>query len=197
MDNFISDFNIYCLKRNWNFDKFSSEFTFQFRICRYLEEINNSYNIELESNIQKHGYKKLIKKEIDIEINESDSRKIAIELKYVRDRGSFNIGMYKFCEDIKFLEELVETKFNVGYAIIFTNIKEIYSEPSKSLKPRNEENTVLYTSFRIDKKLTGELKIKTGKMDESLYLKGEYHLHWEDFGQSIKACVVKVENISH
>jgi hypothetical protein len=196
MENFISGFKNYCSKRNWTFNDFCSEFTLQFRICRYLEEVNNKYIIELESNIERYNCGGLIKKEIDIDISASDNKKIAIELKFVRDKGSFNIGMYKYCEDIKFLEQLVETKFDIGYAIIFTNIKELYTAPSKTQKPRNEENKVLYTSFRTNKKLTGELKIKTGRMDESLTLRGEYNLNWEDFFQNIKACIVKIEKAS-
>jgi hypothetical protein len=197
MENFISGFKNYCSKRNWTFDNYCSEFTFQFRICRYLEEVNNNYFIELESNIERYDCGRLIKKEIDIDIISSDNKKIAIELKYVRDQGSFNIGMYKYCEDIKFLEELVETKFDIGYAIIFTNIKELYTAPNRTQNPKNEENKVLYTSFRINKKLTGELKIKTGTMNESLSLRGEYILNWEDFFQNIKVCIVKIEKASH
>jgi hypothetical protein len=194
MKNIILEFKEYCKTRNWLFDDYTSEFTFQFRLCRFLEE-NNKFNIiELESSIERYNHYNLIKKEIDIDIyNSANNKKIAIELKFVRDKGSYNIGMYKFCEDIKFLEELTERVFDKGYAIIFTTIQELFTQPKKQLKPKNIENLKLYNSFRVDKKLSGNLNIKTGTMKESLILLGEYDLIWEDFSDNIKACIVRIE----
>ena len=192
MERFISDFKKYSTDRNWKYGKYTSEFTFQFRIARFLESINSDYLIELESNIERYGYKGLIKKEIDIDIVLSKTKRIAIELKYVRDKGSYNIGMYKYCEDIKFLEELTSENFHTGYAIIFTNIKELYT-PKENLNPKNKENFDLYNCFRNKKKLKGLLNIKTGKMNESLKLRNQYNLIWEEFTEEgIMACIVEI-----
>lgn len=193
MENFILGFREYSNFRNWEFGDYCSEFTFQFRICRYLESLNCKDKIELESNINRYKLNNLTKKEIDIDLTTEDNFKIAIELKFIRDKGSFNIGMFSFCEDIKFLEELTEDCFNEGYAIIFTNIKELYTEPKKLLNPRNEENIKLYHSFRNEKKISGDLNLKTGKLNKSLVLKGSYNLKWIDFYEDIKACIVKIK----
>jgi hypothetical protein len=188
----ILDFKEYCLSRRWIFDEFTSEFTFQFRLCRFIEDSHQDYSIELESNIERYGLSNLAKKEIDIDILERNFNKTAIEVKYIRDFGSHNIGMFNYCEDIKFLEEIVGNVFNNGIAIIFTTIENLYTEPKKSLKPKNIENLALYNAFRINRLLAGELKIKTGKMDRSLVLNGQYNLNWVHFSDTIKACIVNV-----
>ena len=186
-------FRDYCELRKWDFNEFTSEFTFQFRLCRYIEDSFDNQNIELESNINRYKLFKLSKKEIDIDILTNDSEKIAIEIKYIRDFGSHNIGMFEFCKDIKFLEELVEQSFSSGIAIIFTTIPNLYTSPNSELKPKNIENINLYNAFRINKNLRGELKIKTGKMDKSLILKNSYPLQWIDFTPNIKACIVNIK----
>jgi hypothetical protein len=186
-------FKEYCENRNWSFDNFCSEFTFQFRLCRYLETIDENALIELESSIYRYNYEKLTKKEIDIDILSSDNQtRTAIELKFIRDQGSYNIGMYKFCEDIRFLEELTERGFSHAYSIIFTTITEVYTKPKSTLRPKNLENSSLYNCFRNDFELKGVLNIKTGKMNESLTLRGEYKLLWVDFSSNIKACIVEI-----
>lgn len=189
---FHTDFRTYCNERNWSFDNYTSEFTFQFRICRFLEYLySNKIDIELESNINRYNISNLIKKEIDIDILK-ENQKIAIELKFVRDRGSYNIGMFNFCEDIKFIEELITSHiFHKGYAIIFTTISELFT-PNENLKPRNKENEVLYQKFRNERKLYADVRIKTGNMDRSLNLKGSYNLEWFDFTETIKVCIVEV-----
>jgi hypothetical protein len=192
MNNFISNFKQYCVDRNWTFDDYCSEFTFQFRICRYLENINPTDTIELESSIERYNYGKLHKKEIDIDITTQERKKIALEIKYIRDKGAYNISMYKYCEDIAFLEGLVEQDFQTGYAIVFTTIPELFTHPKRKLNPKNKENLCLYNAFRIKSKLSGKLSIKTGKMDETLELKGEYDLQWEVFSDNIKACIVRI-----
>lgn len=193
MENFLNEFKSYCSIRNWSFDQFTSEFTFQFRICRFLESQSKLKLIELESNINRYGLYNLTKKEIDIDITDEQKNRIAIELKYVRDKGSYNIGMYKFCEDLKFLEELTRSKaFDTGYGIIFTSIPELYSKPKRELNPKNKENLKLYEGFRLKKRLSGDLAIKTGSLNENLNLSGSYSIHWQDFALNIKACLIKV-----
>ena len=188
----IQKFKTYCESRNWIYDDFASEFTFQFRLCRFIESLNKDYDIELESSIERYGLSNLSKKEIDIDIIDTDNNRIAIEIKYIRDSGSHNIGMFDYCEDIKFLEEIVEKNFNQGIAIIFTTIDKLYTPPKKSLKPKNSENLALYSAFRIHKLLQGELKIKTGKMNRSLILNKQYSLKWVDFTDTIMVCIVNV-----
>ncbi|MDB4205023.1 hypothetical protein N9764_05655 [Polaribacter sp.] len=149
--------------------------------------------IELESNINRYGLEKFTKKEIDIEYYNNDDIHSCIELKYIRDKGSYNIGMFRFYEDIKFIEELIESgKFQNGYCLLFTSIKELYTTPNRKLNPKNRENLKLYELFRIKKQLWGTVSIKTGRLDKSISIKGKYNLNWFDFDNGIKSCIVEI-----
>ena len=189
----ISEFKKYSQSNSWNIDRYTSEFTLQFRICRFLQSIDSNFMIELESNINRYSLEKFTKKEIDIDYYKNDDKHSCIELKYVRDKGSYNIGMFSFYEDIKFVEELVESgKFKNGYCILFTSIKELYTPPNKKLNPKNKENIRLYDSFRVKKQLSGTVSIKTGPLNKSISIKGKYNLNWFDFQDDIKCCVLNI-----
>ena len=188
----VSNFKDYCQSHRWTIDRYTSEFTLQFRICRFLQSLDSNLVIELESNINRYGLEKFTKKEIDIEYYNNDIRS-CIELKYIRDKGSYNIGMFRFYEDIKFVEELIESgKFQNGYCILFTSLKEIYTTPNRKLNPKNKENLKLYKSYREKKQLGGTVSIKTGKLDKSMSIKGQYNLNWFDFDNGIESCIIKI-----
>lgn len=189
----ISNFKDYCQSQRWTIDRYTSEFTLQFRMCRFLQSLDSNLVIELESNINRYGLEKFTKKEIDIEYYNNDDIHSCIELKYIRDKGSYNIGMFLFYEDIKFVEELIKSgKFQNGYCVLFTSIKELYTTPNRKLNPKNKENLKLYESFRIKKQLGGTVSIKTGRLDKSISIKGKYNLNWFDFDNEIKSCIVKI-----
>ena len=189
----ISNFKDYCQSQRWTIDRYTSEFTLQFRMCRFLQSLDSNLVIELESNINRYGLEKFTKKEIDIEYYNNDDIHSCIELKYIRDKGSYNIGMFLFYEDIKFVEELIKSgKFQNGYCVLFTSIKELYTTPNRKLNPKNKENLKLYESFRIDKQLGGTVSIKTGSLDKSISIKGKYNLNWFDFDNEIKSCVIRI-----
>ena len=189
----ISEFKKYSQSNSWTIDRYTSEFTLQFRICRFLKSVDSNFIIELESNINRYSLEKFTKKEIDIDYYKNDDKHSCIELKYVRDKGSYNIKMFNFYEDIKFVEELVESgKFQNGYCILFTSIKELYTPPNKKLNPKNKENIRLYDSFRVKKQLSGTVSIKTGSLNKSISIKGKYNLNWFDFQDDIKCCVLNI-----
>jgi hypothetical protein len=189
----IFNFKDYCQSQGWSIDRYTSEFTLQFRICRFLQSLDSNLVIELESNINRYGLEKFTKKEIDIEYYKNDDKHSCIELKYIRDEGSYNIGMFSFYEDIKFVEELIESgKFENGYCVLFTSINKLYTPPNRILNPKNKENLKLYESFRIDKQLGGTVSIKTGSIDKSISIKGKYNLNWFDFDNEIKSCVIRI-----
>ena len=189
----IFNFKDYCQSQIWTIDRYTSEFTLQFRICRFLQSLDSNLVIELESNINRYGLEKFTKKEIDIEYYKNDDKHSCIELKYIRDEGSYNIGMFSFYEDIKFVEELIESgKFENGYCVLFTSINKLYTPPNRILNPKNKENLKLYESFRIDKQLGGTVSIKTGSLDKSISIKGKYNLNWFDFDNEIKSCVIRI-----
>ena len=186
----ISNFKDYCQSQRWTIDRYTSEFTLQFRICRFLQSLDSNLVIELESNINRYGLEKFTKKEIDIEYYKNDDKHSCIELKYIRDEGSYNIGMFSFYEDIKFVEELIEVK-STQYP--FSNFPDsINSSTNRILNPKNKENLKLYESFRIDKQLGGTVSIKTGSLDKSISIKGKYNLNWFDFDNEIKSCVIRI-----
>ena len=189
----ISNFKDYCQSQKWTIDRYTSEFTLQFRICRFLQSLDSNLVIELESNINRYDLEKFTKKEIDIEYYNNDNIHSCIELKYIRDKGSYNIGMFRFYEDIKFVEELIESgKFENGYCVLFNSINKLYTSPNRILNPKNKENLKLYESFRIDKQLGGTVSIKTGSLDKSISIKGKYNLNWFDFDNEIKSCVIRI-----
>ena len=189
----ISEFKKYSQSNSWTIDRYTSESTLQFRICRFLKSVDSNIIIELESNINRYSLEKFTKKEIDIDYYKNVDKHSCIELKYVRDKGSYNIKMFNFYEDIKFVEELVESgKFQNGYCILFTSIKELYTPPNKKLNPKNKDNIRLYDSFRVKKQLSGTVSIKTGSLNKSISIKGKYNLNWFDFQQDIKCCVLNI-----
>jgi len=189
----IFNFKDYYQSQRWTIDRYTSEFTLQFRICRFLQSLDSNLVIELESNINRYGLEKFTKKEIDIEYYKNDDKHSCIELKYIRDEGSYNIGMFSFYEDIKFVEELIESgKFENGYCVLFNSINKLYTSPNRILNPKNKENLKLYESFRIDKQLGGTVSIKTGSLDKSISIKGKYNLNWFDFDNEIKSCVIRI-----
>lgn len=189
----ITKFKGYCQLQGWTVDRFTSEFTLQFRICRFLQSMDSNLIIELESNINRHSLKDLTKKEIDIEYQKNKNRYSCIELKYIRDLGSYNIGMFRFYEDIKFVEELIDSgKFQNGYCVLFTSIKELYTSPNRKLNPKNKENLILYESFRIDKQLSGTVSLKTGTLDNTISINGKYNLDWLDFDIGVKSCIIEI-----
>jgi len=192
--NFIQEFIQYCNLRNWKFDRYSSEFTFQFRIARYFDERFKNITLELESNINRHNLFNLSKKEIDIEINHQPNTKYAIEIKYIRDSGTFNIGMINYLEDIKFIEELKSTKvFEGGVAILFTCIPQMYNVPNQRLNPKNAENLELYKDFRIENRITNKVyQLRTGNFYKQIKLDGEYSIKWDEFKDGIKYCVINI-----
>ncbi len=189
-ENFIAEFYSYCKNHGWEFDKSSSEFTFQFRLGWYLNHhFSEKYLIDFEVNLKLYN---AIKKEADILIKEKNSvNKSVIELKFIKDESGYDISIFKFCEDIKFLEQLSERpEFDELYCLAFSIVDKVYFSPKKVLV--SEKHKEFYKMFRDDKKIKTE--IRYGKNIEiPLKLKSEYNLVWNNFGEKIKVCLVKVK----
>ena len=58
----IFNFKDYYQSQRWTIDRYTSEFTLQFRICRFLQSLDSNLVIELESNINRYGLEKFTKK---------------------------------------------------------------------------------------------------------------------------------------
>lgn len=186
----ISQFRIYCENYGWTFDINSSEFTFQFRLGWFLNEIyKDRYLIDFETNVKKFEIPKKIKAEIDIYIYDKDNKSNhAIEIKYIKDRSGYDISLYKMCEDILFLEHLKETKiFMNTYVLVFSSVKNSFTAPENGKYKVKGERLEFYKSFREKKLITG--KVYRNK-EQQLMFKNEYKIDWFDFTDNIKACLI-------
>lgn len=172
---------------------FHSEADFQFSFAWKIHEIYRDEKYYLEYPINYNNSDK----HIDLVINSSELS-YAIELKYktrthsaifnnenyeLKDQSAHDIGKYDFIKDIKKLEDYVQSNNHfVGYAIFLTNDSTYWKEPQK-------KNAVA-DAFHINEGriLKGELGwsaeaskgTKKGR-EESLKLKGEYLIHWNEY----------------
>jgi hypothetical protein len=175
------------LLRNIKFDNFYIEATFQFKLLMQLGKIYDEDRIFPERNI---GYYRLdqktfSKKEADIIIEQHNDLPIAFELKMPMN-GQVPEQMYKFVEDIKFLEELKASNlFDKCYLIVVTNDPNFW---------QGKKNDGIYASFRNGVSLKGKIYKPTGtEKNESFHqISGEYHIRWNALLNNFKYFVVKV-----
>ena len=150
--------------------------------------------VELEVNCRAlTNGAKTTKREIDI-FWEYEKTRHAIELKFHRDVGSFDLGIFHFLEDVLFGEELIAADFESFGALFITDIDKFYTTPSRNLRPKNPENMELYHRFRIERCIYGNTRLHTGKFDKSVSLKGRYDLTWHEFSADTKftfVCISK------
>lgn len=149
--------------------------------------------VELEVNVTKlvDTNLKLRKKEADIIIRDGDQYSV-IEVKFWRDKGTYNIGMFRCFEDVAFVEQLRHIGFSSSAVLFFTEIPEHYTRATKTARPKNEENAPLYTAFRQRQEIHGAARIKTGKLDESVTVNGNYPLTWNHLIGNIHFCVIEI-----
>lgn len=187
------DFFSWLQRRGLSFDDYTSEFTIQFRLAVFLENyLSKQANIQLEVNTRRFGLQGMVKSEIDICIIFPDGSRHAIELKYLRDPGTYNIGMFSICEDIRFLEQLRAGGFASGCSLSFSNLKRVYQSHPQAPVARNLENQALHTRFRHEQRVYGELQICTGTLNKTLTLQGRYDLAWQPVTPEVQALVVQL-----
>lgn len=125
------------------------------------------------------------KKEIDVFWEHNNTRH-AIELKFHRDVGSSDSGIFHFLEDVRFGEDLIEAGFDSFGAFFATDVKSFFTVPTKPLRPRNPENLELYRKFRVERCIYGDTRLHAGKFDKTVSLKGRYPLTWNTFASDTK-----------
>lgn len=117
--------------------------------------------------------KRLTKREIDLSCftTPADTR-LAMEFKFPR-AGQAPIQMFKFCQDVAFLEELVlkEKRFPFGCALIVADDPDFYRGT------RHQPNTI-YASYRDGVPLKGRIEKSTGKEEPPVELLREYRIEW-------------------
>jgi hypothetical protein len=149
--------------------------------------------IELEVNVTKlpgitGG---LRKKEADIIVSDGKA-KSAIEVKFWRDTGTYNIGMFRCYEDIRFLEDLRSQGFGPSALIFFTEMPQHYQKSKRIPKPKNPENLSLHKTFRFDQIRSGSVQIKTGQLNERVSIRGTYTLNWQQLQGDVWYAIVEV-----
>jgi len=178
------------LLKRINFDEHYLEATFQFKLLMQLGKIYDEDKILPERHIKAYGLKaeNYTKKEIDIVIGQENNLNIAIELKMPMN-GQVPEQMYKFIEDIKFLEELsVSNHFHKCYLIVVTNDKDFWE---------GNKNDGIYSYFRNNNILTGKVYKPTGKAEikaaNCYELSGEYEIQWNSLVKNFKYFVIEIE----
>ena len=160
-----------------------NEFSLQHELGIFLRDKIIDFNIEFERNVSHFGYDKsnFIKKEIDISIYSNADLKTTIELKYPRN-GQVPEQMFAFIKDLKFLEELTINGFSNGYLIILTEDSLFYTG----------KDTGIYSYFKSQKNITGEIQKPTGKKDELIKISKNYIAKWEHLENNLKYCIIEV-----
>jgi hypothetical protein len=163
-----------------------NEASIQYELAIFLREKLFNYKIQLERNVHYFGLNKsdFEKKEMDIVIFDKDKKeKLAIEIKFPVN-GQYPEQMFKFCKDIKFLEELKAEGFKNNLFIAFANHPNFWKSSGK--------NEGIYTLFRFEKKLYGKIRKPTRPYDKVINLNGSYSINWEETIPPIRYFIIKV-----
>ena len=162
-----------------------NEASIQYELAIFLREVIPNYKIQLERNVSyfELNKKHFLKREIDIVLfNTTKTRKFAIEIKY--PLSEVPIQMYKFCEDIKFLEQLKESGFTDNFFLAITPQSQFWSNYSKK--------DTIYEKFRKEKELYGTIKNQIGDSKEEVTLKGRHKINWLTINDSTRYFVMRV-----
>ena len=164
-----------------------NEASVQYELAIFLREVipKKYYKIQLERNVSyfKLEKKKFKKKEIDIVLfNSIKTRKFAIEIKY--PLSEVPIQMYKFCEDIKFLEQLKESGFTDNFFLAITPRSNFWGDRGKT--------GTIYEKFRKEKELYGTIKNQIGDSKEEVTLKGRHKINWLTINDSTRYFVMRI-----
>ena len=168
-----------------------NEFSFQHELGIFLREKHRRYSVQFERNVSHFNIKDTIKKEIDIVIydkekeNTENTERYAIELKYPR-HGQYPERMFKFVQDIKFMEQLKEQGFKQTCVVALVEQKSFYTGKS---------NDGIYEYFRGGKQINGVFEKPTG-FEKGLIridIKGKYDVSWESLNDNRKYYCMEIK----
>jgi hypothetical protein len=170
-------------------DIFPNEANLQHRLALYLTK-TLPHGSQLIFEWPVHGIlpnaPRLVKKEIDLVVRSPDTNEtFAIELKCPR-QGQYPEQMFKLCQDLQFLEQLVEHGCDGGVFAMHVVDPLFYSSGSKA---------GIYAHFRGGVPLTGRVQKPTGARDEEARLSGTYVPTWSECGGSGRYWVQVVTEI--
>ena len=144
-----------------------NEFSLQHELGIFLREKLAGYKVQFERNTKYFGISGTAKHEIDIVVY-NDTEKYAIELKYPLN-GQYPEQMFSFVKDIKFMEELKAAGFQDTYCLTLVQDKSFYS---------GQKQDGIYSYFRGQEPIHGEIRKPTGKKDEMIRVVGNYIITW-------------------
>lgn len=163
-----------------------NEFSLQHELGIYIRNHMKNEKVQFERNVQYFNFDKanFIKKEIDIVIFQSQNNlDIVLELKYPRN-GEIPENFFKFCKDIKFLEQLTKNGFRKGYFLAVADHQGFYEG----------NNNGIYGLFRNNELITGEIIKPTAKKDQVINLSGKYRATWKLVKGSTKYCLIEINS---
>jgi len=155
-----------------------NEFSLQHEFGIYLRARlgNGQIRIQFERPTTFFGIgSRLTKKEIDLACFQSPEKPLAaVEFKFPRAK-QVPIRMFKYCQDVAFLEELVikERRFGCGYAVMAADNRDFYQGS------RHEQGTI-YSIFRDGAPLRGTIEKSTGTEEPPVTLLREYKIEWHE-----------------
>jgi hypothetical protein len=161
-----------------------NEFSFQHELGLFLRGQFSGYRIEFERNVSFFFRSpRTIKKESDIVLYDvSRGERYAIELKMPMN-GQYPEEMYRFVEDIKFMEQLKALGFTRTFAVTLVEDRLFFEGGSLS---------GIYQYFRAAHPLCGTVNKPTGTTPASISLQGNYVIDWKTLEGSRKYYVVEI-----
>ena len=160
-----------------------NEFSLQHEIGCFLRQRlgPERFRVQFERPVEFFKFRSadFLKREIDIVVTDNSSGfRVAIELKFPRN-GQYPEQMFKACEDIAFLEQIVFSGFNAGFFVMAADDRLFYHGPGE---------TGIYAYFRSGQPLTGNVTKPTGRRDYSINIGGRYVLDWKIAGDYRYLC---------
>ena len=162
-----------------------NEFSLQHELGIFLRSsfAQSNIKVQFERPVEFFGLARqdCVKAEIDVVMFEtSKTTRSAIEVKFPRN-GQYPEQMFKFCQDVAFLEQLVRGGFNRGYSVFAAD---------DLLFSSGREQSGIYAFFRGSTPIHGRISKPTGKKDEAVDVQGSYPVTWRQAGWLKYACVV-------
>jgi hypothetical protein len=163
-----------------------NEFSLQHEFGIHLRGKFPDMKVQFERNVSAlfSATSQFIKREIDISVISTDEshKHSVLELKFPRN-GQHPEQMFKFCQDIAFVEQLKNAGFANAYFLAVVDDKLFYDGPDK---------TGIYSYFRDGRTLRGMIEKPTGAKDKTVTIGGQYQVKWEAVGNGMKYAFLEV-----
>lgn len=165
-----------------------NEFSLQHEFGIFLRAKLPGSKIQFERNVsfffpRARGF---VKKEIDLCVFNEDGRGTrellaAWEFKFPRN-GQVPMQMFKFCEDIRFAEQLKAAGFKQAFFLALADDASFYEGKCEGI----------YGHFRCGRLLSGIVRQPVGNGDAEVRLSGSYGIVWQPFAESSKYICLEV-----